>query len=129
MYSISLFIFSLCFSGWANNDCCLICELEQHASMLRDGRGPLSPIRILSLMRNFSSQMGGGDQEDAHEFLRCIEVSYQFIVMEGSSHNVIDYLLTLVSILSCSHFCLHFALVSGLCSLLFVSFFASGGPA
>ncbi|KAJ8616659.1 hypothetical protein MRB53_036031 [Persea americana] len=68
---------------WANNDCCLICELEQHASMLRDGRGPLSPIRILSLMRNISSQMGGGDQEDAHEFLRLLVTSMQSKCLEG----------------------------------------------
>lgn len=79
-----LFSFILYFSGWASNDCCLMCELEQHASMLREGRSPLSPSRILSLMRNISSQMGGGDQEDAHEFLRCKNFHTKFIAMKGS---------------------------------------------
>ena len=50
---------------------CLMCELEQHVSMLREGGGPLSPSRILSNMRNIGCRMGGGNQEDAHEFLRC----------------------------------------------------------
>nr|CAD1842267.1 unnamed protein product [Ananas comosus var. bracteatus] len=49
---------------------CLMCELEQYASMLRECGGPLSPSRILSNMRNIGCRLGGGSQEDAHEFLR-----------------------------------------------------------
>lgn len=50
---------------------CLMCELEQHVSMLKEGGGPLSASKILLNMRNIGCRMGGGNQEDAHEFLRC----------------------------------------------------------
>lgn len=63
-------------------DWCLLCELEQHASMLREGGGPLSPGRILSNMRNIGCRMGGGNQEDAHEFLRLLVMSMQSICLE-----------------------------------------------
>lgn len=49
---------------------CLMCELEQHASMLRESGPPLSLSGILSNMRNIGCCLGGGSQEDAHEFLR-----------------------------------------------------------
>lgn len=49
---------------------CLMCELEQHASMLRESGPPLSLSGILSNMRNIGCRLGGGSQEDAHEFLR-----------------------------------------------------------
>lgn len=47
-----------------------MCELEQYASTLRESGGPLSPSRILSNLRNIGCRLGGGTQEDAHEFLR-----------------------------------------------------------
>ncbi|CAL9067453.1 ubiquitin C-terminal hydrolase 15-like [Musa acuminata AAA Group] len=62
---------------------CLICELEQYVSMLREGGGPLSPSRILSNMKNIGCRMGGGDQEDAHEFLRLLVMSMQSVFLEG----------------------------------------------
>ncbi|XP_073110671.1 ubiquitin C-terminal hydrolase 15 isoform X2 [Elaeis guineensis] len=64
-------------------DWCLMCELEQHVSMLREGGGPLSPSRILSNMRNIGCRMGGGNQEDAHEFLRLLVMSMQSTCLEG----------------------------------------------
>ncbi|XP_058095329.1 ubiquitin C-terminal hydrolase 15-like [Magnolia sinica] len=64
-------------------DWCLMCELEQHVSMLREGAGPLSASRILSHMQNIGCRMGGGDQEDAHEFLRLLVTSMQSICLEG----------------------------------------------
>ncbi|XP_077251016.1 ubiquitin-specific protease 15 isoform X2 [Tasmannia lanceolata] len=64
-------------------DWCLMCELEQHVSMLREGGAPLSPGRILSRMQNIGCRMGGGDQEDAHEFLRLLITSMQSICLEG----------------------------------------------
>ncbi|KAJ6830081.1 ubiquitin carboxyl-terminal hydrolase 15 [Iris pallida] len=64
-------------------DWCLMCELEHHVLMLREGGGPLSPTRILSNMRNIGSRMGGGNQEDAHEFLRLLVMSMQSICLEG----------------------------------------------
>ena len=54
-----------CSKNW-----CLMCELEQYASTLRESGGPLSPSRILSNLRNIGCRLGGGTQEDAHEFLR-----------------------------------------------------------
>ncbi|XP_072960627.1 ubiquitin C-terminal hydrolase 15-like [Typha angustifolia] len=67
---------------WSKN-WCLMCELEQHASMLREGGGPLSPSRILSNMRNIGCLLGGGSQEDAHEFLRLLVTSMQSTCLEG----------------------------------------------
>lgn len=61
-------------------DWCLMCELEQHVSMLREGGGSLSPGRILSNLRNIGCWMGGGNQEDAHEFLRWSK-AYPSLVM------------------------------------------------
>ncbi|CAL9748066.1 unnamed protein product [Musa acuminata subsp. burmannicoides] len=61
---------------------CLMCELEQHVSMLREGGGPLSPSRILSNMRNIGCRMGGGNQEDAHEFLRLLVMQMQSVCLE-----------------------------------------------
>ncbi|KAF8408879.1 hypothetical protein HHK36_004948 [Tetracentron sinense] len=63
-------------------DWCLMCELEQHVMMLRESGGPLSPSRILSHMRKIGCHMGGGSQEDAHEFLRLLVTSMQFICLE-----------------------------------------------
>ncbi|OVA13464.1 Ubiquitin carboxyl-terminal hydrolases family 2 [Macleaya cordata] len=62
---------------------CLMCELEQHVMMLREGGGPLSPNRILSHMQSIGCQMGIGSQEDAHEFLRLLVTSMQSICLEG----------------------------------------------
>lgn len=47
-----------------------MCELEQHIMILRENGDPLSPSRILWHMRSINCQMGDGNQEDAHEFLR-----------------------------------------------------------
>lgn len=56
-------------------DWCLMCELEQHVMMLREGGGPLSPSRILSHMRSINRHIGDGSQEDAHEFLRSVLIN------------------------------------------------------
>ncbi|XP_050279662.1 ubiquitin carboxyl-terminal hydrolase 15 isoform X2 [Quercus robur] len=67
-----------CVKGW-----CLMCELEQHAVMLRESGGPLSLSRILMHIRSINFQIGDGSQEDAHEFLRLIIASMQSICLEG----------------------------------------------
>ncbi|CAH9127005.1 unnamed protein product [Cuscuta epithymum] len=64
-------------------DWCLMCELEQHVMMLREGGDPLSPNRFLLRMRSINSQIGNGSQEDAHEFLRLFVASMQSICLEG----------------------------------------------
>ncbi|CAI9088940.1 OLC1v1023401C1 [Oldenlandia corymbosa var. corymbosa] len=72
-------------------DWCLMCELEQHVMMLREGGGPLSPSRILSHMRAINCQIGDGSQEDAHEFLRFLVASMQSICLEGlGGENMVD---------------------------------------
>ncbi|KAI9184902.1 hypothetical protein LWI28_002313 [Acer negundo] len=65
------------------NDWCLMCELEQHVTMLRESGGPLSPRRILLHMQGVNCQIGDGSQEDAHEFLRLLVASMQSICLEG----------------------------------------------
>ncbi|KAG8058590.1 hypothetical protein GUJ93_ZPchr0002g26219 [Zizania palustris] len=62
---------------------CLMCELEQYASTLRESGGPVSPSRILSNMRNIGCRLGGGSQEDAHEFLRHLVMSMQGACLDG----------------------------------------------
>lgn len=72
-------------------DWCLLCELEQHAMMLRESGGPLSSNRILVHIRSISCQLGDGSQEDAHEFLRLLVTSMQSICLEGiGGENVVD---------------------------------------
>ncbi|KAL7216231.1 hypothetical protein ACSBR1_028225 [Camellia fascicularis] len=72
-------------------DWCLMCELEQHVTMLRESRGPLSPGRILSHMQSINRQIGDGSQEDAHEFLRLLVISMQSICLEGlGGENMVD---------------------------------------
>lgn len=67
-----------CSKNW-----CLMCELEQYASSLRESGGPVSPSRILSNLRNIGCRLGGGSQEDAHEFLRHLVMSMQAACLDG----------------------------------------------
>ncbi|VAI45910.1 unnamed protein product [Triticum turgidum subsp. durum] len=67
-----------CSKNW-----CLMCELEQYASTLRESGGPVSPSRILSNLRNIGCRLGGGSQEDAHEFLRHLVMSMQAACLDG----------------------------------------------
>ncbi|KAK8940270.1 Ubiquitin carboxyl-terminal hydrolase 15 [Platanthera guangdongensis] len=71
-------------------DWCLMCELEQHTSLLLEGGGPLSPSNILLNMRSVGCRMGGGNQEDAHEFLRLLVMSMQAVclVAQGGEKKV-----------------------------------------
>ncbi|KAL0923990.1 hypothetical protein M5K25_004786 [Dendrobium thyrsiflorum] len=64
------------------SDWCLMCELERHTAMLLEEGGPLSPGNILSNMRSVGCRMGGGKQEDAHEFLRLLVMSMQVVCLE-----------------------------------------------
>lgn len=61
-------------------DWCLMCELEQHIAELVEGGGPLSPSKIL-LNMSVGCRMGGGNQEDAHEFLRLLVMSMQAVCL------------------------------------------------
>ncbi|XP_024980503.1 ubiquitin carboxyl-terminal hydrolase 15-like isoform X2 [Cynara cardunculus var. scolymus] len=67
-----------CAKSW-----CLMCELEHHVMMLRESGEPLSLSGILLHMRSVNYQIGGGSQEDAHEFLRVLITSMQSICLES----------------------------------------------
>lgn len=49
---------------------CFICEFEHLILKAREGKSPLSPIRILSKIHKIGGHLGHGREEDAHEFLR-----------------------------------------------------------
>ena len=94
MYSFAWkfdFMSSLCFgvflvSSGVARDFCLMCELEVHVSMLRESGGPLSASKILSNMRKIGLRIGGGTQEDAHEFLRRVFlINYSASSLSSSS--------------------------------------------
>lgn len=53
-----------------------MCEFESLVSKAKEGKSPLSPMAILSQLRNIGSQLGNGREEDAHEFLRCLILFY-----------------------------------------------------
>lgn len=55
----------------AKKEWCFMCEFECLILKAKEGKSPLSPIGILSQLRNIGSQLGNGREEDAHEFLRC----------------------------------------------------------
>ncbi|KAH0466950.1 hypothetical protein IEQ34_004188 [Dendrobium chrysotoxum] len=87
------------------SDWCLMCELERHTAMLLEEGGPLSPGNILSNMRSVGCRMGGGKQEDAHEFLRLLVMSMQVVCLEDQGgEKMVDPRLqetTLVKCLRC----------------------------
>lgn len=64
----SLFNYFL-FAG-VNKEACFICEFESLILKAKEEKSPLSPIGILSQLKNVGSQLGNGREEDAHEFLR-----------------------------------------------------------
>ncbi|GLJ38128.1 hypothetical protein SUGI_0776230 [Cryptomeria japonica] len=63
-------------------DWCFMCELEFLVSRVRGGDGALSPIRILSRIKNIGNHLGYGKQEDAHEFLRFAVDTMQSICLD-----------------------------------------------
>ncbi|XWS23974.1 hypothetical protein CRYUN_Cryun28dG0061600 [Craigia yunnanensis] len=54
----------------AKKEWCFTCEFENLILKAKDGKSPMSPIRILSQLQNIGSQLANGKEEDAHEFLR-----------------------------------------------------------
>ncbi|GLJ40195.1 hypothetical protein SUGI_0824470 [Cryptomeria japonica] len=76
------------------NDWCFMCELQQLASRMRDGKGPISPFRILSQIQNIGNHLGYGKEEDAHEFLRfAIDAMQSVCLAEADGGRAVDPLL------------------------------------
>lgn len=51
-----------------------MCELEHHVMMLQESGEPFFVSNILLNMRGVNFQIGDGSQEDAHEFLRLVNI-------------------------------------------------------
>ncbi|XP_072977835.1 ubiquitin carboxyl-terminal hydrolase 17-like [Typha angustifolia] len=66
---------------------CFICELESLVMMAKQGKTPLSPIGILSHLRDIGSNFGPGIQEDAHEFLRYVVDAMQLVCLKEAGPN------------------------------------------
>lgn len=68
----------------AKKEWCFMCEFECLILKAKEGKSPLSPIGILSQLRNIGSQLGNGREEDAHEFLRyAIDTMQSVCLMEA----------------------------------------------
>ncbi|GLT71465.1 hypothetical protein SLA2020_434810, partial [Shorea laevis] len=65
-----------------NKEACFICEFESLILKAKEGKSPLSPIGILSQLKNVGSQLGNGREEDAHEFLRYAIDTMQSVCLE-----------------------------------------------
>ncbi|XP_038884702.1 ubiquitin carboxyl-terminal hydrolase 17-like isoform X2 [Benincasa hispida] len=65
---------------------CFTCEFESLILEAKEGKSPLSPLRIISQLRKIGSQLVNGKEEDAHEFLRCaIETMQSICSMEAQA--------------------------------------------
>ena len=67
--NVIFFCLSLSKSG-LKKEWCFTCEFESLILKAKEGNSPLSPLGILSQIRNIGSHLGNGKEEDAHEFLR-----------------------------------------------------------
>lgn len=66
---------------------CLMCEFESLILKAKEGNSPLSPIGILSQLRNIGSHLSNGREEDAHEFLRCAIDTMQSVCLKEAGVN------------------------------------------
>lgn len=73
------------------SDWCFMCELENLVAKVREGKSPISPIRILSKIQNIGNHLGYGREEDAHEFLRfAIDTMQSACLAEASGEKAVD---------------------------------------
>lgn len=61
--------FGVWFSG-KKTEWCFLCEFETHVDRASRSREPFSPFNILSRLPHIGGNLGFGNQEDAHEFMR-----------------------------------------------------------
>ncbi|XP_022962072.1 ubiquitin carboxyl-terminal hydrolase 16-like [Cucurbita moschata] len=65
---------------------CFTCEFESLILEAKEGKSPLSPLRIISQLKKIGSQLVNGKEEDAHEFLRCaIDTMQSICFMEAQA--------------------------------------------
>ncbi|CAI8599164.1 unnamed protein product [Vicia faba] len=68
----------------ANKKWCFTCEFESLILKSKDTKSPLSPMSILSQLQRIGSQLGNGQEEDAHEFIRhAIDTMQSVCLMEA----------------------------------------------
>lgn len=73
------------------SDWCFMCELENLIAKVKEGKSPISPIRILSKIQNIGNHLGYGREEDAHEFLRfAIDTMQSTCLSEASGERAVD---------------------------------------
>lgn len=65
-----------CLTGM-RNDWCFFCEFQTHVERASQSRFPFSPMNIISRLTNIGGTLGYGRQEDAHEFMRSVSLTYE----------------------------------------------------
>lgn len=74
---LKTFCFCFCILG-AKERWCFTCEFESLILEAKEGKSPLSPLRIISQLRKIGSQLVNGKEEDAHEFLRFLLIKKNY---------------------------------------------------
>ncbi|XP_061350061.1 ubiquitin carboxyl-terminal hydrolase 17-like [Gastrolobium bilobum] len=75
-----------------NKKWCFTCEFESLILKSKDTKSPLSPMAILSQLKNIGSELRNGREEDAHEFLRHAVETMQSVCLMESGVNASDSL-------------------------------------
>lgn len=83
---------------------CVLCAFERHIRIARSMTDPIAPEQIVQCLPTISSTLTLGEQEDAHEFLRCTvdalqrsvppeitkrKEEYPFSLFAGSVKNIV----------------------------------------
>ncbi|XP_052189322.1 ubiquitin carboxyl-terminal hydrolase 16 [Diospyros lotus] len=71
----------------ARKEWCFTCEFESLMLKAKGGTLSLSPVAMLSQIRNIGSQLGNWREEDAHEFLRYAIDAMQSVCLKESGVN------------------------------------------
>jgi len=71
----------------AETNTCVLCAFESHIKMTRAAPSPVSPTHIVKCLPLISSTITVGEQEDAHEFLRCLVDALQRSLLNEKDKN------------------------------------------
>ncbi|KAJ0984241.1 hypothetical protein J5N97_002597 [Dioscorea zingiberensis] len=73
------------------SDWCFLCDLQTHFKRASESLLPFSPTCIISRLSNIRVNLGYGNQEDAHEFMRCaIEKMQSMCLDEFGGEKALD---------------------------------------